>query len=783
MIKRVKIIIKGVVQGVGFRPFVFNLASLLELKGWVINSSEGVFIEAEGDECVLQNFIFRVEKEKPPLSFIQSFEYSFLDAKWYTDFKILHSDDKGSKSALILPDIAICDKCLEEIFNPDNRRYLYPFTNCTNCGPRYSIIEQLPYDRRNTTMSLFEMCDECKAEYENPKDRRFHAQPNACPKCGPNIELCDKYGKVKSRNHEALFDTVKAIKAGKIAAIKGIGGFHLVCDARNNSVIMELRKRKHREEKPMALMFPDIEKIKSVCEVSDLEERLLLSPESPIVLLRKKNYNLPKQEFRKEETGVELEFQDELIADSVAEGNPYLGIMLPYSPLHHILMRELKFPIVATSGNISDEPICINNNEAFERLKNIADLFLVHDRPIKRHVDDSIVRIMAGREMIVRRARGYAPLPVHLNEPVPEIIAAGAHLKNTAAISKDDNVFVSQHIGDLETAEAYNAFENVIADISKIYDVKPEAIACDMHPDYLSTSYANNCGLNVIPVQHHYAHIISCMTENEIEEPALGISWDGTGFGTDGTIWGGEFLKIHDVGFERFAHLMPFRLPGGDKAIKEVWRIKAGLLYEMYGDDAFEKYKYLFAGVEDEKLNTVKQMLIKNINSPYTSSAGRLFDAVSSIIGITNYANYEGQAAMMLEFSADENLFGRFYDFDLLRKNNKYIIDWSLMIKSIIEDLKKQNREFISAKFHNTLVKIITVTAQLSEEEKVVLSGGCFQNKFLLERCITQLMHYGFKVYWHQRVPTNDGGISLGQLASTAKILKKEKEDVLSSTG
>lgn len=773
MIKRVKIIIKGAVQGVGFRPFVFNLASLLELKGWVLNSSEGVFIEAEGDECVLQNFIFRVEKEKPPLSFIQSFEYSFLDAKWYTDFKILQSDNKGSKSALILPDIGVCGQCLEEIFNPEDRRYLYPFTNCTNCGPRYSIIDRLPYDRRNTTMNIFEMCSECKAEYENPKNRRFHAQPNACPVCGPKIELCDVHGNVKAQNHEALLETVKAIKAGNIAAIKGIGGFHLVCDARNNNAVMELRKRKHREEKPMALMFPDIDTVKSVCEVSEIEERLLLSPESPIVLLKRKT----KKEFPNEDS------TSESIANSIAEGNPYLGIMLPYSPLHHILMRELDFPVAATSGNISDEPICINNNEAIERLKNIADLFLVHNRPIKRHVDDSVVRIMAGREMIVRRARGYAPLPVRLSESVPEIIASGAHLKNTAAISKENNIFISQHIGDLETPEAYNAFENVITDISKIYDIKPEAVACDMHPDYLSTSYANKSGLNIMPVQHHYAHIISCMAENEIEGPALGISWDGTGFGTDGTIWGGEFMKINDTGFERFANLMPFRLPGGDKAIKEVWRVKAGILFEMYGNDTFDWYKYLFAGIDDGKLNTVKQMLNKNINSPYTSSAGRLFDAVSSIAGIADYANYEGQAAMKLEFAADENLFERFYDFDLLKKDNKYIIDWSLMIKSIIEDLKKQTRGFISAKFHNTLVKMITVTAQLSEEEKIVLSGGCFQNKFLLERCVTQLMHYGFKVYRHQRVPTNDGGISLGQLASAAKILKKEKENVLSSTG
>jgi hydrogenase maturation protein HypF len=614
-------------------------------------------------------------------------------------------------------------------------------------------------------MSIFEMCDKCKEEYANPRNRRFHAQPNACPDCGPKLELLDNRGKAKSNSHEALLQTIKEIKAGKIAAVKGIGGFHLICDAGNDKAVNELRRRKHREEKPLALMFPDVEQIKQVCEVSEAEERLLLSPESPIVLLKRKSESA------------------EFISGSIATGNPYLGIMLPYSPLHHILMKELDFPVVATSGNISDEPICINNNEAIERLKDIADIFLVHNRPIKRHIDDSIVRIIEEREMIVRRARGYAPLPVRLSEPVPEIIASGAHLKNTAAISKGENIFVSQHIGDLETPEAYNAFENVIADISKIYEVKPEAIACDLHPDYLSTSYANNNGLRVMPVQHHYAHIISCMTENEIESTALGISWDGTGFGTDGTIWGGEFLKINDIGFERYAHLKQFMLPGGDKAIKEVWRIKAGLLFEIFGEETFIKYKYLFNGIENEKLDIVKQMLVKNINSPWTSSAGRLFDAVSSIIGITDFANYEGQAAMKLEFAANDFLCSGFYDFDLIRKDNKYIIDWSLMVKAIIDDLKNQSREFISAKFHNTLVKIIAVTAQLAEEEKVVLSGGCFQNKYLLEKSISMLKHYGFKVYWHQRVPTNDGGISLGQLAAASKILKMEKEDVLSSTG
>ena len=755
MLSRVKIVVRGAVQGVGFRPFVYRLAEELELKGWVINSSIGVFIEAEAEKSILDMFVLRIQNEKPARSSIQSFEFSYLDPIGYNKFEIRKSDEKGLRTVLILPDTATCDECINDIFDPNNRRYMYPFTNCTNCGPRYSIIEKLPYDRINTSMKIFEMCDECKKEYKDPLNRRFHAQPNACPVCGPKLELWDNSGKLMSEKHYALLEAVNAVKYGKIIAMKGIGGFHLIADARNEEAVRELRKRKHREEKPLALMYPNIDSVHCDCEVSEFEKRLLLSPESPIVLLK-----------RQKETE---------LADSIAPGNPYLGIMLPYSPLHHILMKELAFPIVATSGNLSDEPICTDENETLVRLKDIADFFLVHNRPIIRHVDDSVARIILDREMVIRRARGYAPLPVHLNRKIPNLLAVGAHLKNNVSVSVDNNVFISQHIGDLETAEAYNAFEHVIGDLTNIYEVKPEAVVCDKHPNYLSTNYANHCGLKVEAIQHHYAHIASCMAENELTGDVLGVSWDGTGYGDDGTIWGGEFFTADEKSYRRIAHLKKFKLPGGEKAIKEIHRTAIGLLYEMYAEKVFEKRDLIpVKNTPGKELKILQKMLKGNLNCPVTSSAGRLFDAVSSITGISNYAHYEGQAAMQLEFAIDSDSTDEAYSFNIKdniekKSDAKFIIDWEPIITNIIEDLNKHILEnIISARFHNTLAKVVLEIAKKTGEEKVVLSGGCFQNKYLLEKTIKSLQKEGFKPYWHQRVPTNDGGISLGQIAAAA---------------
>src|SRR6516162_858969 len=557
--ERLKVIVRGAVQGVGFRPFVFRLASELNLKGWVSNSSQGVFAELEGPRTALDAFSIRLRKERPPRAIIQSLESSFLDEIGYSGFEIKKSETAGDKSALILPDIATCVDCLGEVFDPTNRRFRYPFTNCTNCGPRFSIIEALPYDRANTSMKKFMMCPDCEREYHDPLDRRFHAQPNACPRCGPELQLWDENGGTFSEKDNALRRTADAIRSGKIVALKGIGGFQLIADARNRAAVARLRERKHREEKPFALMYPSLDAVRANCEVSALEEQSLLSLESPIVLV--------KRDHRARQANRSARGLDQL-AEAVAPRNPNLGVMLPYSPLHHLLMRELSFPIIATSGNLSDEPICIDEHEALQRLRGIADLFLVHDRPIVRHVDDSIVRVICGRESVLRRARGYAPLPVHVREPLPLVLALGAHLKNNVALSIGKEVFISQHIGDLETSQAFATFQKVASDLQHLYGTSAGAIACDLHPDYLSTRYACQLSAKPVYVQHHWAHVLACIAENELDPPVLGVAWDGTGYGTDRTIWGGEFLLSNGQGFERVAHIRKFRLPGGSALLR-----------------------------------------------------------------------------------------------------------------------------------------------------------------------------------------------------------------------
>lgn len=751
MTKRVHIVIRGAVQGVGFRPFVFKLATSMGLNGWVLNSTQGVFIEVEGAQELLEKFVLNIDKKKPEVSFILSLEHKYLDPVGYTEFVIRESEPGGEPTALILPDIATCKDCLNELFDTSNRRYLYPFINCTNCGPRYSIIESLPYDRPKTTMKKFVLCDECKNEYENPEDRRFHAQPNACSKCGPKVELWDNSGKLLFSKAEAIEEAVKAIKDGRIVALKGLGGFHIIADAYNNDSVLKLRQRKHREEKPFALMYPDIDTVMKDCEVSSLEERLLLSSQSPIVLLRRKNR------------------YTDYIAESVTPGNPYLGIMLPYTPLHHILMHFLQSPIVATSGNHSEEPICIDEYEALEKLNNIADLFLVHNRPILRHVDDSIVSVIMDREMVLRRARGYAPLPINTNIELENLVSVGGHLKNTIAISKGKQVFISQHIGDLETVEAFDSFKKTISDFRKLYNVNPDRVACDLHPEYISSKFATDLKIPVIKVQHHVAHILSCIEENQLEGPLLGVSWDGTGYGIDKTIWGGEFLLLKGKTFSRIAHFRKFHLPGGERSIKEINRIAAGILYEIYGKEIFNDKNILpLKYFSDEELNVIKNMLVKKINSPVTTSAGRLFDAIASIIDLRQRVNFEAQAAMELEFLTSDSDSDENYDFQITKDDSEgenYIIDWEPMIQEILIDkLNKLSLNLLSIKFHNTLSQIILTIAKMAGKEKVVLSGGCFQNRYLLERTVKLLERENFKPYWHQRVPPNDGGIALGQI-------------------
>lgn len=753
--------INGVVQGVGFRPFVYRLATELGLSGWVNNSTQGVEIEIEGTSEELNKFLTRVQSEKPPHSSIQKFEYSLSHPVGYTGFKVKKSDKSGEKSTLVLPDIATCTDCLREIFDPNNRRYRYPFTNCTNCGPRYSIIESLPYDRANTTMKIFPMCKECREEYEDPLNRRFHAQPNACPNCGPHLELWNKAGKVLAKYHEALLAACDSIKKGMIVALKGLGGFQLIVDAANDQAAKRLRQLKTRGEKPFALMYPNIQTIEADCELSDTERRLLCSPESPIVLLK-----------RKDETKNGTFY----ISSTIAPGNPYLGIMLPYTPLHHLLMAELGFPVVATSGNYSDEPICIDEGEALQRLGEIADFFLIHNRPIARHVDDSVVRVIMDHLTVMRCARGYAPMPIQLKEPMPSTLAVGGHLKNTIAISTGKQVFISQHIGDLENKQAYDSFVRVIKSLSGLYDLKPDQVSCDKHPDYLSTKYATDLALSKIDVQHHYAHVLSCMAENELEETVLGVSWDGTGLGLDGTIWGGEFLKVDKKSFSRVAHLRTFHLPGSEKAIKEPRRTALGLLYEIIGDRLFSmnEIKPVRLFRSNEK-NVLQQMLKRKINAPLTSSAGRLFDAVASIIGLCHTASFEGQAAMKLEFAAENVEISDSYSFNIKQKNESYMIDWGPMILEILDDLHKSRLVgHIAAKFHNTLAEMIAEVAMKIGEKQVVLTGGCFQNKYLTEHTVQRLDSLGFNPYWHHNVPANDGGIALGQIIAASKCTAQE---------
>jgi hydrogenase maturation protein HypF len=772
--ERARIVARGAVQGVGFRPFIYRLATDLKLDGWVLNSAQGVFIEVEGPRDTLDQFICRLGEEMPPHAIVQSLEVSFLDAVNYGRFEIRESDDRGERGVLILPDIAPCADCLREILDPDDRRHRYPFTNCTNCGPRFSIIEGVPYDRAATSMKNFAMCADCQREYENPRDRRFHAQPNACPRCGPHLELWDASGKIVALGGEALDRARDSIRAGRILALKGLGGFQLIVDASDDAGVLRLRKRKHREEKPFAMMAPCLQKAQEICVISELEERLLLSSEAPIVILQRLEGGAPVTPADVGSPELAPPFNSQLfVAPAVAPGNPNLGVMLPSTPLHHILLGAFGRPVVATSGNSSDEPICIDEHEALERLRGIADLFLVHNRPIVRHMDDSIVRIMAGREMVLRRARGYAPLPVtlkstNLDTKTKIVMAVGAHLKNTVALRVAANIFISQHIGDLETQEAHAAFVRSAADLPRLYHAKPQMVACDMHPDYLSTKYAMELAsiapVKVQAVQHHWAHVAACMAENELESPVLGVAWDGTGYGLDGTIWGGEFLLTTGGSFQRVAHFRTFALPGGEAAVKEPRRCAIGLLSELFGNEVWQHEDWKF-GFNERERGLLRQMLEKGVNSPTTSSVGRLFDAVAALTALRRQGTFEGQAAMELEFAAAPGV-AEAYPFEL-GEGNPIVIDWEPSIRQIISDLGKgASVAGISAKFHNMLTETIVQVARKIGQPKIVLTGGCFQNRRLLENTIRRLKDENFRPYWHQRVPPNDGGIALGQAAA-----------------
>lgn len=776
---RARLVVHGAVQGVGFRPHVFRLATELALTGWVGNTAQGVCIEIEGAPERVRDFVLRLAPERPPHCHISNLETTWLDPLGYDDFSIRPSTDRGEKSALVLPDLATCPECLADILDPRNRRHRYPFTNCTHCGPRYSILRALPYDRPNTSMAGFDLCPRCQAEYDDPRDRRFHAQPTACPTCGPHLELWDDAGRVRKTHDEALRDAASALRSGAIVAVKGLGGFHLAVLAADEAAVRRLRARKRREAKPLALMFPDLDTVAECCAVSPLERRLLESPEAPIVLLRR---------------GPDAA---RWVASPVAPGVATLGAMLPYTPLHHLLLREVKAPLVMTSGNLSDEPICLDEHEARERLAGIADLFLVHNRPIVRPVDDSIVRVMLDREAVLRRARGYAPLPITVRDELPPVLAVGGHLKNTIALGRNHHVYLSQHIGDLETVATFEAFRRTVADLQRLYAIVPEVCAADAHPDYLSTQHAQCLPHPVLCVQHHYAHVLACMAENDTAAPLLGVSWDGTGLGPDGAIWGGEFLLVTEDGFERVGHLRAFPLPGGDKAIQEPRRSALGLLFALFGEAAFERHHLApFQAFTPGELATLRQMLQTQVNAVTTSSAGRLFDAVASLTGLRQITHLEGQAAMDLEFALESDESDETYRIAVqegpgltlpagmpnescLRHAEcqavhvvppRLALDWGPTILDILNDLENLVPVWeISAKFHNTLAEGIVEVCHRVGERRVALTGGCFQNRYLLERTVQRLRSRGFSPYWHQRVPPNDGGLALGQAIAAAR--------------
>ena len=757
--QRIRVTVQGIVQGVGYRPFIYRLASEMGVGGWICNSTHGVLIEAEGPGAAVARFLHRIAEEKPPNAVVDTTDVTLVIPNGESTFEIRPSDDRGVTTALILPDIATCPDCRREIFDANDRRYRYPFTSCTNCGPRFSIVNSLPYDRPNTSMMEFDMCDRCGDEYLDPSDRRFYAQANACPDCGPRLRLLNRNGEVVATADQGLRETAGMLRQGGVVAVKGMGGFHLMVNALDDSAVKMLRERKRREEKPLALMFPSLDAVLEHCEVSRLEIRLLTSPEAPIVLVRARPVRT--------------------VARSVAPDNPYLGVMLPYTPLHDLLMAELGTPIVATSGNLSDEPICTDGGEALARLGSVADLFLDHDREIVSPLDDSVVCVMADRPVVIRRGRGYAPSPFPVRATGSEsagTLAVGAHLKNTTAVLFNGRVFVSQHIGDLSSTSAVRRFESIIQRFEDLYGSRPERVVCDMHPEYPSTAYAESLGRPLVRVQHHHAHVLACMTEHSIEDPVLGICWDGTGYGPDGTVWGGEFLRTGGADFERVAHFKTFALPGGNAAVREPRRSAIGLLHEVFGERLWERHDIRplgeFSGTERR---IIRAALEKGLNTPRTSSAGRLFDAVASLLDIRHRSVFEGQAAMALEFAADGHETDERYPFEIAREGSSArVIDWAPMIRAILRDTGAAvpvGR--ISSTFHNTLVDMIACVSRLSGESRVVLTGGCFQNRLLTERAIRRLRAEGFVPYWHERVPPNDGGLALGQIA--AAVLASER--------
>jgi hydrogenase maturation protein HypF len=753
---RAKATIQGIVQGVGFRPFIYQLAQERQFKGYVANTAFGVDLEVEGSLSAIEDFLRDIEIRKPPLAEITLFETVFLPLKSYQEFTIEESRSDTERSALISADTSICDDCLRELLDPSDRRYRYPFINCTNCGPRYTIIKDIPYDRDKTTMRVFKMCGACDQEYHDPFNRRFHAQPDACWDCGPRVSLYD-HKKDLVPCDDPIKETIKLLKEGHILAIKGLGGFHLAVDATSERGVALLRRRKGREEKPFAIMSRDVESAKKYACVSADEERLLTSSKRPIVLLRKKE-------------GARL-------AQGVSPGNKNVGVMLPYTPLHYLIFQEDFLALVMTSGNMTEEPIVIDNHDAFDRLSSIADYFLIHNREICLRSDDSVLRVVDGVPRQIRRSRGYVPVPIFLKYEVESILACGAELKNTICVTKGNCAFLSQHIGDVENIETLDFLKLTVGHLKRVLEINPTVIAYDLHPGYHSTHFAlEQKGIKLIGVQHHHAHIASCMAENGVDETVIGLSLDGTGYGLDGRIWGGEVFVCNLRDFERVCHFDYVPMPGGTAAIKEPWRMALSYLYHTYHEELMDLDIDFLNSLDKKKVEVILKMMESGINSPLTSSLGRLFDGIAALIGVRQRVKYEGQAAMELEMAIEEDG-DTFYPYGIGEDDPHWTFIHEPIIKGVVKDLQKglsQGR--ISAKFHLTLLHMLSEIClrirKKSGLNTVALSGGVFQNAFLMEGLSRRLHDQDFRVISHSKVPTNDGGISLGQ-AVIANALSK----------
>ncbi len=746
---RKEIQVAGIVQGVGFRPYVYRLATDRNLGGNISNTPAGVTIEIQGPPDLVEDFVSRLPEEAPALAQITHVSVREMSCKPERCFEILSSHAGEHASALISPDVAVCEDCLRELFDPRDRRYLYPFINCTNCGPRFTIVRDVPYDRLRTSMSAFPMCDKCCAEYEDPQNRRFHAQPNACWECGPQIELWNAQG-LPMNALDRIETAVERLRLGEILAVKGLGGFHFAVDAMNSAAVERLRQRKRRVEKPFAVMVRDLEAASRFCEINAAAREVLNSRQRPIVLLPK--------------------MQSTAIAETVAPNQCDLGLFLPYTPLHHLLFAAGKFTaLVMTSGNLSEEPIAIDNREAVERLGSIADFFLVHDREILLRCDDSVVRPSVGRPRQIRRSRGYVPAPVRLHKDLPQILAVGGELKNTICLTRHNLAFLSQHIGDLENIESFDFFRDAVRYLSRILEIEPEVIAHDLHPDYFSTKWAlMQKGVRLVGVQHHHAHIAACMAENRIDGRVIGLSLDGTGYGNDGQIWGGEALFAGYASFERAAHFAYAALPGGAAAIREPWRMAVSYLAQTFGEDFLGLDIPFVQKLERGKTELILRMMAQRVNSPLTSSCGRVFDAVAALIGIRQQVTYEAQAAIELEMWARSSSETDGYPLAIHRQDGHWQIDPSPLFGAIVEDLRRKvSTETISRRFHNglveTLVRLACLLRQESSINQICLSGGTFNNSLVFEHLIRKLESDGFEVFTHSEVPAGDGGLSLGQ--------------------